>query len=164
LYNVGGNISPDVGLSLNKIGNPHGIDTKWLKTSAEEELAYFTKFLKDVETGAGKMAIEDRVNLYVDSMRSQFDAGRVVGAPPLSVIYWKTAPAEHCKSCLWLEAHSPWLKENLPTTPKAGITACSIGCKCRIEITQVPYNDYLVLKNNVILRSMALAKLKQLGK
>lgn len=165
LYNVGGNVSPEVGLSASRIANPKELDLKWLKTSAESEMVYLGNFLKDVdERKKGKLNTSDRLDLYVDSLRSQFDAGKVVGAPPLSVIYWQTAPAEHCKSCLWLEANSPWLKENIPTTPKGGITACNIGCKCRLEIGQLPYKDYLVLKNNAILRSMALIRLKQLGR
>ena len=40
--------------------------------------------------------------------------------------------AEHCNDCILLASHSPYDRYSLPTTPRAGDTACRVNCKCSL--------------------------------
>lgn len=86
----------------------------------------------------GKRDISDRVLNYIDSLKHVFYAGRVMGTPEGTVIDW-ISPLDRntCNGCRFLSNKSPYTRETLPTTPRAGSTRCLQNCRCRLVIRQV---------------------------
>lgn len=110
-------------------------DRRWIDSAATHEMRYFNNFLAQVaDRQLSPAQISQRLGMYVDTVRGVYDAGRVTGAHPHSLIYWIYQPeAQHCPSCLYLRDHSPYTKETLPTTPRAGATRCLSNCKCHLR-------------------------------
>ena len=79
---------------------PHFYDEKWIKGSLRDERKYWNKFMLDVTSGAiaGKrFTAAERIDMYTDTLDHVYDAGRVVGHPHHSIIYWVMNPEkEHC--------------------------------------------------------------------
>lgn len=146
---------------------PHGYstsnvnveDAQWLRSAAEEEIGYWKNFMRDLRRGdvpdaddeerlpTRKMVKQRRLKMYVDSLDAIYAAGQVRGMPEeLHIVNWIFGHAEHCPECIYLEMHSPYTKESLPTTPRAGTTRCLTNCKCRIVIQRVPREVYLEVK------------------
>lgn len=110
-------------------------DIKWLARARSKEYTFLHKFADDIEHSRGTMAYNDRASMYVDTMDSIFDAGRVDGYPNESTkIWWELGAAEHCGDCIELAMFSPYFPDTLPTTPKAGDTACLANCQCSLRI------------------------------
>lgn len=111
-------------------------DKRWVDSAWTHEMRFFNRFLGQVLDGElNNVQINQRVGMYMDTVRGIYDAGRVNGTHPDSLIYWIYAPeAHHCRSCLYLRDHSPYTKNTLPTTPCAGATECLSNCKCHLRI------------------------------
>lgn len=118
-------------------------DKEWLSKSIEVEINYFNNFLNQIRTRKlKKYSIDQRIDFYVKTLESQYDAGRIVGSPQHSFIYWKTNANEQCKICSYLAALSPLPKELAITTPKASLSPCKIFCNCSLYIKSVSYDLY----------------------
>lgn len=141
-------------------------DKDWLKSALAHERRYFHSFLADVKSGeidSKKYTASDRVNMYAHTLDSVFNSGRVIGHPAHSLIYWQVDyDAEHCQSCLYLEANSPYTRETLPTVPRSGACKCLYNCKCTLRIVVTKDMDrWLTVKANRN-RSAMVAKLAAL--
>lgn len=110
-------------------------DDRWIESAFRHEMRYFNSFLDQVLNGRlTPNQINWRLGLYMLAARSIYDAGRVTGSHPNSLIYWIYNPeAQHCESCLYLREHSPYTKRTLPTTPRSGATQCLSNCKCHLR-------------------------------
>ncbi len=130
-------------------------DAQWLRSAAEEEIGYWKNFMRDIRHGVvpdeddedrqptRRMVKQKRLKMYVDSLDAIYAAGQVRGMPDdLHIINWVFGHAEHCPECIYLEQNSPFTKEALPTTPRAGTTRCLTNCKCKIVIQRVPRAVY----------------------
>lgn len=119
-------------------------DRAWLKSAADEEIRFLKRFLSEIKHGdvpdegdegtSRKMKKGRRIRMYADTLDGIYAAGRVRGAPENAVFHWVYGHAEHCPECIYLQAHSPYTKKSLPTTPRAGSTRCLTNCKCKIVI------------------------------
>ena len=110
-------------------------DLAWLKRARSSEYKFLDKFADDMIAGKGSMSYDDRASMYIDSIDSTFDAGRVDAYPNEGTkIYWELSPAENCGDCIDLALNSPYTPDTLPTTPRAGGTMCLSGCKCHLRI------------------------------
>ena len=113
-------------------------DREYLRRAVETELGYLDGFADDLESGAvgtpGKWTRQKRVKAYSDSVEGVAWHGNVEANAPddSTLIDWILGTAEHCPDCLLLAANSPYTRLTLPTTPKAGSTACRSNCKCRL--------------------------------
>ena len=111
-------------------------DRRWVDSSFNHEMRFFNRFIGQVvnrELSPGQ--IDNRVQMYLNAVRGVYEAGRVVGTHPNSLIYWVYNPeAHHCMSCLYLRDHSPFTKKTIPKTPQAGATECLSNCKCHLRI------------------------------
>lgn len=110
-------------------------DLAWLKRARSSEYKFLNKFADDMIAGKGSMSYEDRASMYIDSIDSTFDAGRVDAYPNEGTkIYWELSPSENCGDCIDLAMNSPYTPDTLPTTPRAGGTMCLSRCNCHLRI------------------------------
>ncbi len=109
-----------------------------------------------------KMGYDQRKELYIQSLRSMYHSSRVIATPPMTLFYWVTTPAEHCPHCLYLQAKSPFTKENLPTVPASGDTQCRSNCRCHLRTVQVPITGYLKVKKKAPTRQELLRGMRAL--
>lgn len=109
-------------------------EKKWLKSYVREEMKYFRKFLRQVRDKPGRKDIKRRVGLYASSLKSVYEAGRVLSVGPEVLIYWTLESSNPCPDCILLSKHNPYTPSSLPTTPKAGATRCLSHCYCTLRI------------------------------
>lgn len=116
----------------------------WIAKASEEEYGYLLQFVKDVRLGKNKLHYLNRVDLYVNTLDSIFDAGLVSATPKdgYHLIYWHLNPGESCEGCIYLSDRSPFTRENLPTTPRSGHTPCLSNCNCELEVKKVSEEEY----------------------
>jgi len=111
------------------------VDLKWLERARSHEYQYLDQFADDIVAQRGMMDYQSRSEMYVDSMDSMFEAGRVDGYPDEHTwVYWEINPAEHCGDCISLAIDSPYRPNELPTTPRAGDTMCLSNCQCNLRL------------------------------
>jgi hypothetical protein len=137
-------------------------DKRWLETYLRKEFDLWKKFMGDVRAKKGKMDYDQRKELYVQSLRSMYHSSRVIATPPMTLFYWMTTPAEHCPHCLYLQAKSPYIKENLPTVPASGDTQCQSNCRCHLRAVQVTIVEYLRVKQKAPTRQELLRGMRAL--
>ncbi len=115
----------------------HG-DDKWLKGAMTHETRFLNKFLDAIITGDYKMPLDRRAGMYVDALKSFYESARVIGLPSNVVINW-VGPMDKrkCPSCEYLVEQGPYVKHNLPTTPRSGLTICLTNCRDRLFIRRV---------------------------
>lgn len=114
-------------------------DLAWLARARRAEYRFLDKFARDIVQGKGTMSYRDRASMYVDSMDGMFDAGRIDAYPAEgTLIYWELSAAESCGDCIDLAINSPYTPDELPTTPRAGGTACLSHCQCSLRVRYVP--------------------------
>jgi hypothetical protein len=110
-------------------------DGAWLKSAMTHEMRYLNKFLDAILEDTGTMPINRRLGMYVDSLSSFYDSARVIGLPKNSLIYW-SGPGDKvtCEGCRYMFENAPFTKYTLPTTPRAGATACLTNCRDRLLV------------------------------
>ncbi len=90
--------------------------------------------------------IRRRMTAYADTLKHAYYAGRVKGTPKGMVIDWISPLDRHtCKGCRYMSEHSPWTRDSLPTTPRAGDTRCLSNCRCRLVMREVKREAYAAL-------------------
>jgi hypothetical protein len=110
-------------------------DLAFIKSFRRSENKFLNKFMGAIVADKLVMDRYERAKMYVDTIKTVFDHGRVEGAPPWVTIYWvPSRGAQHCPDCLILAVNSPYTKKTLPTTPRAGDTRCLSNCKCHLMI------------------------------
>lgn len=121
-------LDPQLGMSAE--------DRRWVDTAFVHEMRFFNRFVSQVMEGRlSPGQIDHRVRMYMDTVRSVYESGRVMGTSPTTLIYWVYNPeAQHCESCLYLRDHSPYTRNTIPTTPRAGGTECISNCKCHLRM------------------------------
>ena len=145
----------------NKLPQVMPEDKLWLDKFITKEFAHWQKFLKN---RTGRMSPDKRKEMYVQTLRSIYSGAQVISAPPMTVYYWDTTPAEHCPHCLFLKSKSPFLKENLPTLPASGDTKCLSNCRCHLRAGTLSMPKYLALKRKAPTREELLRQMRALSK
>ncbi len=121
------------------------IEERWVKTAAAAEMKFWNKFVKDVVNNRSfKVSMANRIKMYALSLEGTYNAGRVAGSPLNSIVYWNMDKKIHmpCPECEHLAATSPWPKDLLPTTPKAGLCSCLFNCLCSLKIVPTTAEEY----------------------
>lgn len=134
----------------------------WVESALQHEARFFRKFFDDMLHERSKTNIWKRVDAYVETVNAIYHAGVVRATPAESIFHWLIHPAEHCEGCLWLARHSPYTKFTLPTTPKAGSTACLNNCRCSILIRKARPGEVEKVAARNLANSTALKKLADL--
>lgn len=113
-------------------------DEDWVRTAFLHEMRYFNKLLKDIERGAQSGTIEKRMGAYAETLKHIFYAGKVMGTPSGMIVDW-ISPLDRntCTGCRFLAENSPFTKDTLPSTPRAGDTPCLNRCRCRLVMRDV---------------------------
>lgn len=139
-------------------------EERWSQTAATAEMKFWGKFLKDIELGrAFRLTMENRIKLYGQSLEGHYNAGRVAGSPNHSIVYWSLSRGHvSCPECEWLGANSPFPKELMITTPKAGMCSCLMNCKCSLKIVPTTQAEYRQIQTGKPTRSQIVRKLKHL--
>jgi len=114
-------------------------DLSFIQKARNLEGKFFRKFLMDIKNPDFKPKIDfqKRAGFYADSGKAQFFNGMVNGAGENVEIHWVMSEAveKHCSDCPVL-ASKVYTWQTLPTTPRAGDTACLFNCQCELEIIQ----------------------------
>lgn len=112
-------------------------DLSFIQKARNFESKFLRKFLLDIKNPdfKPKYDFQTRAGFYADSGKTQFFNGMVNGAGDNVEIHWIMSEAveEHCEDCPVL-ASKVYTWKTLPTTPRAGDTACLFNCKCELEI------------------------------
>lgn len=140
-------------------------DLAWIKSASDEEMQYWTRFMRSMALDDGASLSDQqarRLNMYISTVDSVYDSGRVEGAGDWVIIDWVLGEAEHCPECLYLEKHSPYVKSTLPCTPRSGCTRCLSNCKCKLVLTRADPKIVVALskkqKSAHLLRRLELSR------
>lgn len=117
-------------------------DQNWINSAYRQELRFFNKAISVIADQESEDYTRRRVKAYSDSLTYVFEGAKVRYSPSNSIIYWRLGEAEHCPSCIYLQSLSPYTRETLPTTPKAGMTLCLHNCKCKLVVQNVSSDRY----------------------
>lgn len=118
-------------------------DQRYIESAYRHELSYLNKLLGDVRTGEWKGDLEKRLEAYVETLKHIYYSGRVMSTPAGYLIDW-ISPLDRntCKGCRWLAEQSPFTRDDIPTTPRAGDTRCLNHCRCRLLMREVSKELY----------------------
>jgi hypothetical protein len=151
-------------LNFNFYGDPdiQHAEERWSRIATASELKFWDKYIeKLVSQASSRVTLERRIKFYVDSLEGHYNAGRVTGSPNNTLIHWVLDKGhEPCRECEYLAANSPYPKELLITTPKAGFCTCLMNCKCTLKIVPSESYEYISRKSelpskNQILRDLS---------
>lgn len=132
--------------SYRDIKNLNASDRRLIRRMVSKEMGFLKRYLNQdaVRKLAGKhFRGVGREQGFVNSLDAQFFRGMLAGAGDNQIFFWELGGAVvmHCPDCIILNVDSPYLKQNLPTVPRAGETQCHSYCKCvlRAEGLQAEY-------------------------
>jgi hypothetical protein len=109
-------------------------DEEYLSRAVDTELGYARKFGRDIKEKRLRMPRTQRAAMYGNTVEGIAWNAKVESFPDGALIGWLLGNAEHCTDCLILASQSPFTKQTLPTTPRAGGTICRSRCKCRLTV------------------------------
>jgi hypothetical protein len=135
-------------------------DKRWVETFLRKEFSFWKNFVQDIQSNQGKLPYSRRLELYVKTLKSVYNSGRILEAPPHTLYYWLKNPAEHCSQCIYLAKHSPYIKSNIPTIPGSGSTSCRANCKCQIQCKIVSFFEYKKIAHNAPTRETLLREMQ----
>lgn len=135
-------------------------DIQWIDSALRHELGYWQRFMRDIKTNSLRMSLQQRLEMYINTVDSVYTSGRVQGSPDTAIVSWIHGDAEHCTECILLERFSPFTKDSLPTTPRAGDTRCLSNCKCKLAIQRAPLHIYTAIKKRQHSKAYFLSVLK----
>lgn len=150
-------------LNFNFYGDPdiQHAEERWSKIATASELKFWDKYMKKALSQVPSTFTSNRIKFYVKSLEGHYNVGRVAGSPNNTMIHWILDKGhDPCKECEYLAANSPYPKELLITTPKAGFCSCLMNCRCQLKIVPSASYEYLARKSelpskNQILRDIS---------
>jgi hypothetical protein len=142
-------------------------ERNYIGKAVAQEMQYLIKFDSVLdEAGRDEFVIGDRVKMYVKSLNGVYGSGRVRGLNPSTFITWTpgsdSVKEDRCESCKYLIKHSPFLPDNLPTTPRAGDTRCLFNCKDVLVVKEVTAEDEQSLRESSLTAEEHRSKLANL--
>jgi hypothetical protein len=118
-------------------------DEEYIRRAVTAELGFANKFADSVQTGMSDKARLNRTRMYSQTLEGIAWHADLENQPDDVSIAWVLGDAEHCQDCLLLASMGPFLKHNLPTTPRAGGTICLCltenHCLIRTKCGNVPF-------------------------
>jgi hypothetical protein len=139
------------------------MDRDFVESAVREEMRYFNKLIRQIDAGKVRGNMMNRLKAYSDALKHMYYAGRVMGTPKGMIIDW-IAPMDRntCGGCKFMFKHSPYTKETLPTTPRAGDTPCLNRCRCRLVMRTVPPAKYEIVNKSHLAKSTYQRKLSSI--
>jgi len=137
---------------VRSVGNPFGIweeDKSWLKGAEAEEFGYLGKFVDDIKNNELVMGLEDRLEMYTETLDGVFNHGKVDGSPDFVEIDWILRESRHCADCIRFAAGSPYTRKTLPAVPRDGSSRCLSSCMCELRfryVEQKPAPEMFIIK------------------
>jgi hypothetical protein len=117
------------------IKNLAASDRRLIRRMVSKEMGFLKRYLS--QDGLKKLGGQhfrglSRAQGFVNSLDAQFFRGMLAGAGDNQIFFWELqgAVVMHCPDCITLNVDSPYLKQNLPTLPRAGETQCVHWCQC----------------------------------
>lgn len=147
----------------NKGLTQHSSDSekKWVQSAISQEQKYFNKFLNALVKGESKTKSKYRISQYANALRSVFESSRVLQLPDGIIIHWVLQSNNPCSDCRLLHRMSPYTKETLPTTPKAGRTRCLGNCYCKLRVVKAKATEVTKVRRKNRSSEYLLKKLKK---
>ncbi len=111
----------------------------------------------------GHSLIHRRMQAYADTVKHVYYVGRVMGTPDGMIIDW-ISPLDRgtCRGCRFLSENSPYTKNTLPSTPRAGDTQCLNNCRCRLVMREVQRAKFIEIQRGHKPRRWYAGRLKSL--
>jgi hypothetical protein len=126
---------PGKGKPMVKLG---GGDDAWLKSAMNHESRFLVKFVDAIVSGDYKMPLARRADMYVDALKSFYESARIIAFPSNVLITWYgPMDKRKCPSCEYMVENNPYVKHNLPTTPRSGMTICLTNCRDKLLVRRV---------------------------
>lgn len=143
------------------LGHSSADEKKWVDNVLRAETVHFNKLLDALIKGESMSKARIRIRNYANAVRSVYEGSRVLQLPDDSLIHWVLQSNNPCSDCRLLHRLSPYTRDTLPTTPKAGSTRCLSYCFCKFRIVKAkPSEVERVRRKNKSAKSL-LDKLKQ---
>ncbi len=123
---------------------PSREEEAWFRSAVREELSFWNAYLDDLEKDKrGKFTIPQRVQMYADTVSFMQQAGRLSGLPDNVLLHWfpREKKGVMCPGCTFMVEHSPFPRDLMPTTPRAGDTPCLSHCVHRVVVRFVTQKD-----------------------
>lgn len=139
-------------------------ERRWLDSMFNQEMKYFNKLLDVLVRRDASSNSKNRLARYANAVRSVFEASRVLQVPDNHLIYWVLQSNNPCSHCRFLHRNSPYTKNTLPTTPKAGSTACLDHCYCKLRVVKAKPSEIAKVERKHKSAKALLAKLRKVGK
>jgi len=129
------------------IKNLAASDRRLIRRMVSKEMGYLKRYLNQdavKKLGGKHFRGLSRAQGFVNSLDAQFFRGMLAGAGENQIFFWELegAVAYHCPDCITLNVGSPYLKQNLPTVPRAGETQCHSWCKCVLRAEGLRQAEY----------------------
>lgn len=100
-------------------------DLTFIDSAYRHEMRYMTTLLNQMREGTQWGDPYKRMGAYAEALKHMYYSGRIMGSPKELVIDW-ISPLDRrtCRSCRYLAGQSPFTRDSLPTTPRAGDSVC----------------------------------------
>lgn len=128
-----------------KVRPPSREEEQWFRSAVREELTFWNNFLdelgRDKEFKTRAFSVPVRVDMYADTVWFMFQVARLSGLPDNVLLHWfptQKRSGEMCPGCRFMVDHSPFPRDVMPTTPKAGDTPCLMRCVHKVVVRFVP--------------------------
>jgi hypothetical protein len=111
-------------------------EARWVESAFKHEMRYLNQLVNDVKAGKSVPTLANRIGLYAKALAAAYNSGQVMATNRDTLIHWRLSQdpeVQHCDDCLYLAGLSPFVRDTLPTVPKAGICRCSSNCRCELE-------------------------------
>ena len=122
-------------------------DKRLIRRIVSKEMGFLKRYLSQEavkKLGGQHFRGVSRAQGFVNSLDAQFFRGMLAGAGDNQIFFWELGGAVvmHCPDCFTLNVDSPYLKQNLPTVPRAGETQCHSYCKCVLRAEGLGQAEY----------------------
>jgi len=118
-------------------------ETKF-RAAVREELTFWQSFLDDLiddkKLVNKRFTVEERVEMYAKTVWFMFQLGRLSGMPDTVLLHWfpkRKRSGTMCPGCQYMVDNSPYPRDLMPTTPRAGDTPCLMRCVHKIIVRYV---------------------------
>lgn len=118
-------------------------EESWFRSAVREELSFWQSFLDELDGESFEeknFTVGERVEMYVKTVWTMYHAGRLSGMPEAVLLHWypkEKRSGKMCPGCVYMVKMSPFTRDNMPTTPRAGDTPCLMRCVHRVVVRHV---------------------------
>ncbi len=159
-----------LGVSSSGVGGPFRTrgfispeESRWIDSAFRHEMRYLNGLVNDVKAGKSVPSLANRIGLYAKALAAAYSSGQVMATNKDTLIHWRLSDdpnVAHCDDCLYLAGLGPFVRDTLPTVPKAGICRCGSNCKCELEYEAVSQEDAVRVRAGNMSKSYVVRKIR----